>query len=428
MAAGHLVAYVDLSLCSDIDSDDLVYSRREFCAVCLVEDSDIDYDALFAVRQLEGGVSDFLRFLTEDGAQHSCFRSEICLALRSQLTDEDVIGLDLCADPDDTFFVEFLEHVAREVRDIPCDLFRSELCISGFALVLLDVERCEYIVHEESFVKDDSVLVVVAFPCHESDQEVLSEGDLAHACGRTISYHFACFQMLTERYDRSLVDAGSLVGTLEFKHFVLIYGSVVVSCDSDVICIDVCDCTCVLAQNYSAGVTCCLVLDTCSDIRSFGNEQRNSLSLHVGTHQRTVSVVVLEERDHGRGYGYYLLRRNVHVVDFSLRHHGDLTLDASYGDLVVDEMSLSVERLVSLSNDHEVFVSCSEVLHLCGNDTLLLIDLAVRSLDESVLVDDPVSSKRSDKSDVRTFRSLDRAHSAVMRVMYVSDFHAGSFS
>ena len=106
-------------------------------------------------------------------------RSEVCLALRSQLADEDVVRLDLGADPDDTFFVELLEHVAREVRDIPCDFLRSELCVSGFALMLLDVERCEYVVHEQSLVEDDSVLVVVAFPCHESDQEILSEGDLA---------------------------------------------------------------------------------------------------------------------------------------------------------------------------------------------------------------------------------------------------------
>ena len=64
--------------------------------------------------------------------------------------------------------------------------------------MLLNVERCEYVVHEQSLVEDDSVLVVVTFPSHESDQEILSEGDLAHACGRTVSYYFACFQMLTE--------------------------------------------------------------------------------------------------------------------------------------------------------------------------------------------------------------------------------------
>ena len=198
VTAGHLVAYVDLSLCSNIDSDYFVYSRRELCAVRLVEYSYVDDDTLFAVRQLEGRVSDFLGLLAEDSTQHSCFRSEVCLALRSQLADEDVVRLDLGADSDDTFFVEFLEHVAREVRDIPCDLLRSELCVSGFALVLLDVERCEHVVHEQSLVEDDSVLVVIAFPCHESDQEILSEGDLAQACGRTVSYHFACLQMLAE--------------------------------------------------------------------------------------------------------------------------------------------------------------------------------------------------------------------------------------
>ena len=91
-------------------------------------------------------------------------------------------------------------------------------------------------------------------------------------------------------------------------------------------------------------------------------------------------------------------------------------------------MAFFIERLVRLSDYHEVFVSGREVLHLCRDYSSFLVDLAVRSLDESVLVDDAVCCERTDKSDVRTFRCLDRAHSAVMRVVYVSDLHAGSLS
>ena len=114
--------------------------------------------------------------------------------------------------------------------------------------------------------------------------------------------------MLTIADDRSLVDACTLVGTLELEHSVFVDHAVVISCDSDLVSVDIGYSTCALTEHYSAGVTGCLVLDTCSYIRSLGNEQRNCLSLHVGSHQRTVGVVVLEERDHGCRYRYYLLR------------------------------------------------------------------------------------------------------------------------
>ena len=380
------------------------------------------------MRQLEGRIPYFLGLLAEDGAEHPCFRCEVCLALRGQLSDEDVVRLDLGSDPYDTIFIQLLEHIAREVRDVSCDLFRSELGVSCLALVLLDVERCQDVVHEKSLVEDDSVLVVVTFPGHESDEEVLSERDLAHACGRTVSYDFACLEVLAVSDDRSLVDACTLVGALELEHLVLVDCSVIVSCDPDVVGVNEGYCTGVLAEHYSTGVTCSLVLDTCAYIRRLGNEQRNSLSLHVGSHQGTVSVVVLEERDHSCSDRYYLLRGYVHVVDFCLRNHGDLTLDSSYGYLVVYEVALCVERLVGLCYDHEVLISSGKVLNVSRDDALFLVDLAVRSLDESVLVDDSVSCERTDKSDVRTFRCLDRAHSSVVGVMYVSDLHAGSFS
>jgi hypothetical protein len=46
-------------------------------------------------------------------------------------------------------------------------------------------------------------------------------------------------------------------------------------------------------------------------------QQRHGLTLHVRAHQRAVGVVVLEERDQRRGDRDELLRRHVHQVDAS---------------------------------------------------------------------------------------------------------------
>ena len=82
--------------------------------------------------------------------------------------------------------------------------------------MLLDVQRCQHVVHEESFVKNDSVLVVVSFPCHEPDQEVLAERDLAHACGRTVSYYFIHEDVLDEVSEATWIEFDKL-GVIELN-------------------------------------------------------------------------------------------------------------------------------------------------------------------------------------------------------------------
>jgi hypothetical protein len=65
-------------------------------------------------------------------------------------------------------------------------------------------------------VEQDGVLVVVAFPGHKADQRVLAERDLAVAGGRAVGHDIADFNAVAAVDDRSLVDAGALVGTQEF--------------------------------------------------------------------------------------------------------------------------------------------------------------------------------------------------------------------
>ena len=60
--------------------------------------------------------------------------------------------------------------------------------------------------------------------------------------------------------------------------------------------------------------------------------------------------------------------------------------------------------------------------------TLLAGDLAVRALDEAVLVDAGIGRERVDQADIRAFRRLDRADAAVMRRMHVAHFEAGALA
>src|SRR5699024_4880663 len=99
--------------------------------------------------------------------------------LRRDLADEEVAVADLGTDADDAALVEVGEDVVGDVRDVPGDLLRAELRVPGVDLVLLDVDRGEDVVLDETLAEDDRVLVVVALPGHEGDEEVAAEGHLA---------------------------------------------------------------------------------------------------------------------------------------------------------------------------------------------------------------------------------------------------------
>ena len=81
-----------------------------------------------------------------------------------------------------------------------------------------------------------------------------------------------------------------------------------------------------LARINSAGVARGDAFHAGADERSFGNKQRNGLTLHVRAHQSAVRIVMLEERNQRSGDGHELLRRDVDVVDFRLRHENEVAL------------------------------------------------------------------------------------------------------
>ena len=94
-------------------------------------------------------------------------------------------------------------------------------------------------------------------------------------------------------------------------------------------------------------------------------------------------------------------------------------------------MAFLIERLISLRDMVVIlFVRC-HVDDFIGDDRILRIlvaDLAIRRLDKSVLIDAGIGSQRVDQTDVRTFRSLDRAHTSVVRVVDISNLESGTVS
>ncbi|MNE36365.1 hypothetical protein D3C80_1301730 [compost metagenome] len=80
----------------------------------------------------------------------------------------------------------------------------------------------------------------------------------------------------------------------------------------------------VLGDNTYARVFCRFMLHSCSDERSFRNKEWHRLTLHVRSHERTVGVIVLKERNESRRNRNYLFRGYVHVVNPITRHRQDV--------------------------------------------------------------------------------------------------------
>src|SRR5438874_478075 len=162
VAAGELVALGDLALLRHVDADELVHARAEVVAGVARESLDVDDDAALAVRDLERRVAHLSRLLLEDRANQLLFRRQLGLALRRDLADEQVAGVDLRTDADDAALVELRERLLRAVRDVARDLLVAELRRAGVHLVLVDVDRGEDVVLDDTIGEHDRVLEVEA--------------------------------------------------------------------------------------------------------------------------------------------------------------------------------------------------------------------------------------------------------------------------
>ena len=132
--------------------------------------------------------------------------------------------------------------------------------------------------------------------------------------------------VIAHLHQRTLVDAGVLVGALELHQPVDVdarLGRIELAggAHDDTGGVDLIDHAGAARRDRGAGVTRDHAFHAGADERRLGAHQRHRLALHVGAHQRAVGVVVLQERDQRRRHRNELLRRHVHVVDLVGRDH-----------------------------------------------------------------------------------------------------------
>ena len=144
----HLVAHGEFPRLGYPHANHAVDPWRELLTAVAVGDADVDDLAPFAVGHPKRRVLHVPRLLTEDRPQQLLFRSQFRLALRRDLADEDVSRANLCADADNTLFVEVAKRFLADVGDVAGDVLIAQLGLSRLALILLDVDGREFVVLE----------------------------------------------------------------------------------------------------------------------------------------------------------------------------------------------------------------------------------------------------------------------------------------
>ena len=130
---------------------------------------------------------------------------------------------------------------------------------------------------------------------------------------------------------------------------------------------------------------------------------------------------MFQERDQRRCNRNNLLRRNVHQGDVFRRLDGEF-VQVTNSYQLVDQDFLVVHRGRSLSDHVISFFDGGQENDLVGNQCVF--HHTVRALEEAVLVGARIGSQGVDQTDVRTFRRLNRANTAVVSRVYVTNFKA----
>ena len=157
-------------------------------------------------------------------------------------------------------------------------------------------------------------------------------------------------------------------------------------------------------------------------------QQRNGLAHHVTSHQCTVTVVVLQERNKASRNRANLLRSHVHQVNICRRHNGEVGILTTLNE-VADESAIGTQRSVTLTDDVILLFLSGKINHIFVLQVNYAVNnLSIRCLDEAEVVDSGIYTERRNKTDVRTLRALDRTQTTIVCIVNVTHLEASTLT
>ncbi|MNO98370.1 hypothetical protein D3C76_901150 [compost metagenome] len=216
MTSGHLIAFRDFAFLSNIYTNELVNTWRQFISVFTGEHLHINDNTVGAMRHTQGGITHFTRLLAKDRMQQTFFCCKFCYTFRSNFTNENVAGGNLSTNTDNAAFVEIAKRFFPDIWNIASNFFRSKLRITGFGFVFLNMNRGIHIFFHQFLTKQDRILIVITFPSHKGYHYVTSKCQFTHFGRRPVRKDITFLNDITAFNYRTLIYTGSLVRTHEF--------------------------------------------------------------------------------------------------------------------------------------------------------------------------------------------------------------------
>ncbi len=434
------------------------------------EDLDVDDGAFDAGRAVERSIANVPGLLSEDGAEQLLFRRKRRFTLGSDFADQNVARTNCGADANHATLVEVAKECFADIGNIAGDLLGAELGIAGLDFKLLDVNGSVIVFLDQLLTDQDGVLKVVASPRQESHQHIAAQRQLAAIGAGAIRQHLSLADAISHAHQRLLVNAGILVRTLEFDQRIDVRadfaaehaGVIGFHANDNALGVHLIDDAIAAADHYRSGIASGDTFHARTHERRFATDERHGLTLHVGAHQGAIGVIVFEEWNQAGGNGDELLGRNVYVIDLFALLEDEVAGLTAIDQLRGDTAAL-IERHVRLGDDVAVFLPGREIeaVGLCGDtapleffvygihfvalddftgfefavsrvDYLHVIHhaaapyLAVGRFDKSEFVDARIAGKRADQANIRAFRRLDGADTAVVGGMDVADLKPGA--
>ena len=137
---------------------------------------------------------------------------------------------------------------------------------------------------------------------------------------------------------------------------------------------------------------------------------------------------MLKERDERCRDRCDLGGRHIHKLHLVGSHDGEVGVHTSL-HAVVDEVALVIDRSVTLRN-YLALLDFSGHVHdvVVVEVDPAVLHLAVRGLDETEIIDLGIHAERGYKTDVRSFRGLDRTKTSVMGIVNVTHLESGTLT
>ena len=168
------------------------------------------------------------------------------------------------------------------------------------------MNRCKDVLTYDTLVEHDGILIVITLPRHICHEQVTSKCQLSILGCISLSEYVTSLHSLSLVANRTEVDCHVLVGATELRNAVFLqcrfetYELLVLSAvveDTDCCRIHIFDNAIALGSNHGARVLAHLLLNTSTHDRSLVVKQRHSLAHHVRSHECSVGIVMLEERN-----------------------------------------------------------------------------------------------------------------------------------